>query len=128
MSLINLRTLPGLGRSNGTPGFADFPKFPEFPELPAAGLEGGFDAAPGSPEATGTAGTHFAEILEEAINSVSHQDHKADAIALDASTGGNVDPHTVMIEMAKAETMIHLTSSISTKMAQNVQTIMNMQI
>ncbi len=123
MALVNLHTLPGLGRSNG--GFAELPKFPEFPDMPAASLDGGFEA---TPEATGEAGNNFAALLEDAIAAVNTQDHKADQLAARSAIGEEVDPHTLMIEAAKAETMVHLTSSVATKMAQNVQTIMNMQI
>lgn len=118
--LVNLNTLPGLGKVNG--GFGDFPKFPEMQG--AQSLDPSFD----SPDAVGQAGNHFASMLEDAINSVSNSDRRADAMAVDAATGGDVDPHTLMIAGAEAETMIHLASSVSTKMAQSFQTLMNMQI
>lgn len=123
MALVNLHTLPGLGKVTGAGGFSDIPKFPEFPEFgdvtaPAPSM----DVAGGSP------GSTFADILTQAIDQVAAQEQKADQLAVQAATGNDVDPHTMMIEAAKAETMVHLTSSIATKTAQNVQTIMNMQI
>ncbi len=122
MALVNLHTLPGLSKASGVGGFVDFPKFPEFPEF------GDVSSPARSTETVGGPGNTFADILSEAIHSVSAQEHVADQLAVKAATGADVDPHTMMIETAKAETMVHLTSSISTKMAQNVQTIMNMQI
>jgi len=124
MTLVNLNTLPGLGRTPGmAAGFADFPRFPEFPDVSTD-----FEPAATSPQATGNAGAHFAEILENAIQAVNQQDLAQHNLAAAAATGADIDPHTLMIETAKAETMVHLTSSVTTKMAQNVQTIMNMQI
>lgn len=124
MALVNFHTLPGLGPKGGGWGMADFPKFPEFPDA-------GADLS--SPQISGAGSgespiNNFQAILSDAIDSVNRQEQKADDLAVAAALGKDVDSHQVMIEAAKAETMVHLTSSISTKMAQNVQTIMNMQI
>lgn len=127
MALVNLHTLPGLGpKGAGGWGMADFPKFPEFPDI------GDDFSAPRTPGAGASRSESpidsFASILSDAIEAVNQQKTRADQVAVDAALGKDVDPHTVMIEAAKAETMVHLTSSVATKMAQNVQTIMNMQI
>ncbi|MBM3276064.1 MAG: flagellar hook-basal body complex protein FliE [Candidatus Sericytochromatia bacterium] len=120
MALINLYTMPGLGKASGGREFPDFPKLPD--------LGGSLESAPNTPEAAQAAGQNFADMLESAISAVAEQDRTVEHIALDAATGVDIDPHQLMIATAKAETLLHLTSSVSTKMAQNVQTIMNMQI
>lgn len=118
--LVNLNAMPGLGKSNG--GFGDFPKFPEMQG--AQSLDPAYD----SPDAVGAAGSHFASLLEDAINSVSAAERSAEELTIAVATGADIDPHKLQIEGAKAETMIHLASGVSTKMAQSFQTLMNMQI
>jgi flagellar hook-basal body complex protein FliE len=124
MAIINLYTMPGLNRIGGGREFPDFPKMPDLPDL---GSELG-ESTPNTPQAAQAAGQNFADMLESAIGAVAEQDRTAERMALDAAMGADIDPHQMMIAGAKAETLLHLTSSVSTKMAQNVQTIMNMQI
>jgi flagellar hook-basal body complex protein FliE len=50
-------------------------------------------------------------------------------LGLDFALGrGHIDVHQVMIEQAKAEAQLHLTSAVTNKMASGYQTLMNMQI
>ncbi|MBI6546421.1 MAG: flagellar hook-basal body complex protein FliE [Cyanobacteria bacterium NC_groundwater_1444_Ag_S-0.65um_54_12] len=123
--LVNLNILPGLPKVGG--GFGDFPKLPEASPLGTPMMETAMPAAV-DPSEGDNAESHFAAILQEAIAAVSRQDERADQVALAAATGKEVDPHVMMIESAKAETLLHLTSSITTKAAQGYQTLMNMQI
>ena len=128
MALINLHTLPGLNRMGGQNGFADFHKIAEFPEFPDfASAAQNIDPF-STPEVPGGPVDHFADILSEAIGAVDMQHREAEHLAVTAATGGDVDTHQIMIATAKAETMLHLSSSVATKSAQAFQTLMNMQI
>lgn len=70
----------------------------------------------------------FADVLQEAIEGVNAQHEKAMNTAVSFVSGESVDLHQVMIEAAKAETMTHLASQVTSRVAQSYQTLMNMQI
>lgn len=70
----------------------------------------------------------FADILQEAIGGINAQHEKAMNTAVSFATGDSVDLHQVMIEAAKAETMMHLASQVTSRVTQSYQTLMNMQI
>lgn len=127
--LVNNPMLNGLSRP--TPSLnSGFPEFPSVdfniennPEFGGASIDG-FDQAK-----TATNGKSFEAMLNDAIDGVSKQDQHAMDIGLDFALGrNNVDVHQVMIEQAKAESQLHLMTSVTNKMASGYQTLMNMQI
>lgn len=74
-------------------------------------------------------GTNFADLLADAVNKVEGDHHKALNLGFEFAAGNTtIDPHQVMTAVAKAETELHLTSAVTTRVAQGYQTLMNMQI
>ncbi len=130
--LINYTSLPGLNSIGQTHGaFGDLSKLLASPQLPMPGMNKFNAEFQGFGQAQATqpsVGDDFSNVLKNAIDQVDEQDQKARTSALDMALGQNIDPHTVMIEYAKDSTMIHLASGITTRMAQDFTTLMNMQV
>ncbi len=130
--LINYTTMPGMNHIGPTHGaFGDLSKLLDSQQLPMPGInkfDAEFQGAGQAQSPQPSVGDDFSNVLKNAIDQVDEQDQKARTAALDMSLGQNIDPHTVMIEYAKDSTMIHLASGISTRMAQDFTTLMNMQV
>ncbi|MEB3298632.1 MAG: flagellar hook-basal body complex protein FliE [Candidatus Sericytochromatia bacterium] len=125
MRMDPLGPRPAGGAFGAFPTFADFPALPKTPSLDegmASVTDPAMDSGDDGP------GAHFAAILNDAIDAVNAQQVRAEEVTMDFALGRSVDPHAVMIENAKAETLVHLTSSVTNKMAQSFQTLMNLQI
>jgi flagellar hook-basal body complex protein FliE len=75
-----------------------------------------------------TQGASFGEVLSNALSEVSNQEAKAEQTAFDFATGKPVDVHTMMIEMAKADVMVQVTSSVVSKTAQGINQLLQTQI
>lgn len=73
-------------------------------------------------------GSTFGEVLMNALDDVSAQEAKADKTAFDFATGKPVDVHTMMIEMAKADVMVQVASSVVSKTAQGINQLLQTQI
>jgi len=73
-------------------------------------------------------GPSFGEVLMDALQGVSNQQAKAEQTAFDFATGKPVDVHTMMIEMAKADVLVQVTSSVVSKTAQGVNQLLQTQI
>jgi flagellar hook-basal body complex protein FliE len=73
-------------------------------------------------------GPSFGEVLMDALNDVSSQQMKAEKTAFDFATGKPVDVHSMMIEMAKADVMVQVTSSVVSKTAQGINQLLQTQI
>jgi len=70
----------------------------------------------------------FGDVLKDAIQGVSDSHHHSLELATNFSLGQPIDPHQVMLAVTQAETQVHLTSAVTTRVAQGYQTLMNMQI
>lgn len=70
----------------------------------------------------------FGDVLLDALNDVSAQQRHAEKTAFDFATGKPVDVHTMMIEMAKADVLVQVTSTVVSKTAQGVNTLLQTQI
>jgi flagellar hook-basal body complex protein FliE len=123
--------IDGFRASGSGQAMGGFPAFGDFPAMPGA-----LSADSKMPSVTDSfaaseddgPGAHFMAVLNDAIDSVNAQQNRSEQITMDFALGKAVDPHAVMIENAKAETLVHLTSSVTNKMAQSFQTLMNLQI
>jgi flagellar hook-basal body complex protein FliE len=76
----------------------------------------------------GAGAPSFGDALAHALEEVSAQEHKAQQTAFDFATGKPVDVHTMMIEMAKADVLVQVTSSVVSKTAQGINQLLQTQI
>jgi len=74
------------------------------------------------------AGEAFVERLESAVDQVNAQQLNADDKVNEFVTGGDVPVHTLMVELAKADTSMRLMTSVTAKAIQAYQEIARMQI
>ena len=84
--------------------------------------------APGVEFGQAVEGPSFGEVLKGALDEVSAQHSKAGQITFDFATGKPVDIHSMMIEVAKADVMIQLTSAVVTKTATGVNQLLQTQV
>lgn len=89
-------------------------------------LERGPLSISGGPQGTGTDG--FGSYLVGALDSVNSEQVNADNMVQDFLLGGDVPVHSVMSEMAKAETSLRLTVSVMQKAIDAYNEIARMQI
>lgn len=127
--LVNYHQLNALpGRNDPLAAFNEFEdKFAQFglqanPEFPGA-LDPAAQSVMNPGETRG-----FGDVLKDAIQGVSDSHHHSLELATNFSLGQPIDPHQVMLAVAQAETQVHLTSAVTTRVAQGYQTLMNMQI
>lgn len=126
--LVNYHQLNALpGRNDPLAAFTEFEdKVSQFglqnnPEFPGAADPSMSILNPGE-----TRG--FGDVLKEAIQGVSNQHEHSLHLATEFSLGKPYDPHQIMLAVTQAETQLHLTSAVTTRVAQGYQTLMNMQI
>jgi flagellar hook-basal body complex protein FliE len=127
--LVNYHQLNALpGRNDPLAAFNEFEdKFAQFglqnnPEFPGA-LDPAASSVMNPGETRG-----FGDVLKEAIQGVSNSHEHALNMGVEFSLGKPIDPHQVMLAVTQAETQVHLTSAVTTRVAQSYQTLMNMQI
>lgn len=77
---------------------------------------------------TSTEGPTFGEVLKNALQSVEAEKAKAESIALDFATGKSVDIHTMMIQVAKADVMMQVTSAVVSKSATSLNQLLQTQV
>ncbi len=126
--LVNYQQLSALpGRNDPLAAFNDFEdKFAQFglqnsPEFPGT-IDSSMDITnPGE-----TRG--FGDVLKDAIQGVSSAHEQSLQLGVDFSLGKPIDPHQIMLAVTQAETQVHLTAAVTTRVAQGYQTLMNMQI
>lgn len=70
----------------------------------------------------------FGDVLLDALNDVSAQQRNAEKTAFDFATGKPVDVHTMMIEMAKADVLVQVTSTVVSKTATGINTLLQTQV
>ena len=73
-------------------------------------------------------GEKFVDRLESAVDQVNAQQQGADDKVDEFVTGGDVPVHTLMVELAKADTSMRLMTSVTAKAIQAYQEIARMQI
>lgn len=73
-------------------------------------------------------GPSFGEVLMGALNDVSTQQRQAEQLAFDFATGKPVDIHSMMIEAAKSDVLVQLTSSVVSKTATGINQLLQTQI
>ncbi len=70
----------------------------------------------------------FGEVLQDALESVQTEKAKAESLTLDFATGKPVDIHTMMIQVAKADVMMQVTSAVVSKSATSLNQLLQTQI
>jgi flagellar hook-basal body complex protein FliE len=98
--------------------------------VPIAGITPiGAAAAPtaGAGAASATSGANFATELGKGLDAVSGAQTNADNLAVQAATGGLVDPATYTIAATQASLMTQLATTVSSKAVTAFNTIMGMQ-
>ena len=78
--------------------------------------------------APSTEGPSFGEALENAIRSVDDQMQHGDALATSYVAGEEVDLHTVLLEMQKADTSFRTLVQVRNKLIEAYQEIMRMSV
>lgn len=73
-------------------------------------------------------GPSFGQVLHDALKSVEQEKAKAEAIALDFATGKPVDVHTMMIQVAKSDVLMQVTSAVVSKSATSLNQLLQTQI
>lgn len=70
----------------------------------------------------------FGQVLHDALKSVEQEKAKAEALTLDFATGKPVDIHTMMIQVAKSDVMMQVTSAVVSKSATSLNQLLQTQI
>jgi flagellar hook-basal body complex protein FliE len=70
----------------------------------------------------------FGEVLHDALESVQHEKAKAESLTLDFAAGKPVDIHTMMIQVAKSDVMMQVTSAVVSKSATSLNQLLQTQI
>ena len=73
-------------------------------------------------------GPTFGQVLHDALESVQQEKGKAEALTLDFATGKPVDIHSMMIQVAKADVMMQVTSAVVSKSATSLNQLLQTQI
>jgi flagellar hook-basal body complex protein FliE len=89
----------------------------------------GTPALPGisSAMASGAEGTPFADLLSDAVGSVTQLQDQAHAAVTGLLTGSGVDVHTAMIATQKADMAFELALAVRNKAVQAYQQVVGMQ-
>jgi flagellar hook-basal body complex protein FliE len=70
----------------------------------------------------------FGDVLKHAIGEIQGEADRAEQLTFDYATGKSVDIHTMMIQVAKADTLMQVTSSVVSKTAQGLNTLLQTQV
>lgn len=76
----------------------------------------------------GVGAPSFADTLMDALQDVSAQQAHASKTAFDFATGKPVDIHSMMIEVAKADVLVQVTSTVVSKTATGINTLLQTQV
>jgi flagellar hook-basal body complex protein FliE len=88
----------------------------------------GVSPTDGLGELTPAEGPSFGQVLRDALESVEREKARAEAITLDFATGKPVDIHTMMIQVAKADVMMQVTSAVVSKSATSLNQLLQTQV
>ncbi|MEB3330132.1 MAG: flagellar hook-basal body complex protein FliE [Candidatus Sericytochromatia bacterium] len=96
----------------------------------AGGLAFSEGVAPtdGLRDLTAAEGPSFGQVLRDALEGVEREKARAEAITLDFATGKPVDIHTMMIQVAKADVMMQVTSAVVSKSATSLNQLLQTQV
>lgn len=75
-----------------------------------------------------TEGPTFGQVLHDALESVQAEKAKAEALTLDFATGKPVDIHQMMIQVAKADVEMQVTSAVVSKSATALSQLLQIQV
>jgi flagellar hook-basal body complex protein FliE len=79
--------------------------------------------------ATGSSGSgSFANLVKQGLEQVSKAELKADSLLNTMASGGNVQPHEVMIATSQASLAVEMTVAVRDKAVEAYREIMNMQL
>lgn len=70
----------------------------------------------------------FADVLKGALEDVQKTQNTSEQLAFDYATGKPVDVHQVMIAVAKADVAMNVTSSVVSKVASGLNTLLQTQV
>ena len=73
-------------------------------------------------------GPTFGAVLHDALKSVEAEKAKAEALTLDFATGKPVDIHQMMIQVAKADVEMQVTSAVVSKSATALSQLLQIQV
>ena len=82
----------------------------------------------GGAGATGSSGANFASLVKQGLEQVSQAENKADSLLNTMASGGNVQPHEVMIATSQASLAVEMTVAVRDKAVEAYREIMNMQL
>jgi flagellar hook-basal body complex protein FliE len=105
------------------PPISGFSGFRVTPPTPNVG--GG---SSGLPIATPGSSGGFAGMVQRGLEQVSQAEFKADSLLNTMATGGNVQPHEVMIATSQASLAVEMTVAVRDKAIEAYREIMNMQL
>jgi flagellar hook-basal body complex protein FliE len=87
--------------------------------VPLDGMAGGSDPVEGPT---------FGAVLQDALKSVEAEKAKAEGLTLDFATGKSVDIHQMMIQVAKADVEMQVTSAVVSKSATALSQLLQIQV
>lgn len=87
--------------------------------VPLDGMAGGLDPLEGP---------SFGQVLHDALKSVEAEKAQAEALTLDFATGKPVDIHQMMIQVAKADVEMQVTSAVVSKSATALSQLLQIQV
>jgi len=73
-------------------------------------------------------GPSFGQVLQDALKSVEAEKAKAESLSLDFATGKPVDIHQMMIQVAKSDVMMQVTSAVVSKSATSLNQLLQTQV
>jgi flagellar hook-basal body complex protein FliE len=106
-------------------GFSGFRLGGVTPPTPNVG--GGSSGLPIASPGSDTSGG-FAGMVQRGLEQVSKAEFKADSLLNTMATGGNVQPHEVMIATSQASLAVEMTVAVRDKAIEAYREIMNMQL
>ncbi len=72
--------------------------------------------------------TTFGETLQKALQEVSDAKTESEHTTFDYATGKNIDVHVMMTQVAKADVLMQLTSTVVSKTATSINQLLQTQI
>ena len=108
----------------------NIPKLNLFGHVEASKIDSGFNIpTPNLNKVDEVQPESFKNVFSSLVNDVNHQMEKPDALLSDLMSGKpNVDVHDVMTAIAKAELGLTISTSITTKVIQSYEKIMQIQV
>jgi flagellar hook-basal body complex protein FliE len=109
---------------SGFSAFAGFRPAAVTPPAPSTPATGGATAPSSISDPSG----NFAGLVKRGLEQVSQAEFKADSLLNTMATGGNVQPHEVMIATSQAQLAVQMTVAVRDRAIEAYREIMNMQL